>query len=116
MFNLKTITSAVTAAVLVSGIGLAVAQTEDQPATDPKPAMPLASEETPPADQSVMPAADANAQQPADDPAKTAPPATDTTAQSSAPQQPAPTPAAQDSMTTPSYTPSTQPAPRADRN
>lgn len=124
MFNLKTITSAVTAAVLVSGIGLAVAQTEDQPATDPKPAMPLASEETPPAtpavDQTAMPAADVNAQQPADDPSRSPPPA-DPTAPLPA-QDPAQTqqttPAAQpapDTSTAPAYQ-SKQPAPRADRN
>lgn len=90
MPTLKTVTSAMTAAVLVTGIGLAVAQTDTQnQPTDPMAAATAkpTSEQTPadpnaPATDATM-AAQAQAQQqqqPAYDPSRTTPPADGTTA------------------------------------
>ena len=112
MSRIKTVTSALTAAFLVSGIGFAVAQSEDQQPAEPMTATALPSEETP-ADLNAMPV-DATAQQ---QPAEQAP-----AADQPLPAQPADTttpPAADTSIpaatTTaePSYS---EPAPRADRN
>ena len=105
MSHLKTATTALTAAVLVGGIGLAFAQSQDpSPPAEPMTAAPAAtvSEQTP-ADPNAPPPADASKQMPqqtpaADDPARTASPP-DTTV--SMPSEP---PAAG------------EPAPRADRN
>ena len=83
MSTLKTVTSALTAAVLVTGIGLAWAQTEDQPQNQPTDPMAAAtatptSEQTP-ADPNAIPSTDsstaaAQQQQPVDDPARATPP------------------------------------------
>lgn len=111
MSTLKTATSALTAAVLVSSIGFAWAQTDEQPA-QPADVMtaPMPSEETP-ADPNALPPVDnttANTmqqQQQADDPARTPTPADTTTAPLPQETQPAVTPE-----------PAAEPAPRADRN
>ncbi|MDR7270542.1 putative membrane protein [Pelomonas saccharophila] len=124
MSTLKTATSALTAAVLVTSIGLAFAQTEDQPQqqpAEPTTAAVMPSEQTPadpnaaPADVNTMPAdSTAAMQQPADDPAKVTPPV-DSTAASS-------TTTTTDTTTTttttpsPSYDQPATPAPRADRH
>ncbi len=127
MSTLKTVTSALTAAILVSGIGLAVAQTEDQKQpTDPVAASTAAplSEQTPadpnavPADPNAVAPADSTAamQQPApaDDPAKVTPPVDSTAAM--------PSTTTTDTTTTttttpsPSYDQPATPAPRADRH
>ncbi|MGM9481910.1 hypothetical protein ACS5PN_12060 [Roseateles sp. NT4] len=126
MSTLKTVTSALTAVVLVSGIGLAVAQTEDQKQpTDPVAASTAAplSEQTPadpnaaPADVNAMPTDSTAAVQqpaPADDPAKVTPPVDSTAA--------TPTTTTTDTTTTttttpsPSYDQPATPAPRADRH
>lgn len=92
MSNLKTATSALTAAVLVTGIGLAWAQSDEQTQpTEPLTAATAAPSEQTPADPNALTAVDTTAadraatvdmtQQPmsADDPARTAPPV-DTTA------------------------------------
>lgn len=124
MSNLKTVTSALTAAVLVTSIGLAWAQTDDQnQPTDPMAAATASptSEQTP-ADPNALPV-DTTVQMPADNPARATPPV-DTTA-------PLPADTATRSTTDRSYNstnmpastmdttaPSTtyEPAPRADRN
>ena len=127
MSTIKTLTAAVTAAALVSGIGLAVAQSEETPAAPPVEqtvAAPLPADQTPPADPAVMPQeSNAALQQPADDPNRVTPPAVEpSTAQ--IPPQPVDNtvakPATQidnSSMNTTTTTPAyTAPAPRADRN
>lgn len=104
MSKIKTVTSALTAAFLVSGIGFAVAQTQDQPQTEPMTTTALPSEQTP-ADPNALPQADLNAQQ-----TQPAVPPADTTA---------PLPAQSDTAMTPDTTTSDtsyEPAPRADRN
>ena len=67
MPNLKTLTSAITAAVLVSGIGIAVAQSEETPpATEPSSStMTTPATDQSQADPNAMPA-ETPAQQPAD--------------------------------------------------
>lgn len=126
MSTIKTVTSALTAAVLVTSIGLAVAQTEDQQQpTDPVAASTAAplSEQTPadpnaaPVDANAMPAdtttVAADQPAPADDPAKVNPPVDSTAA-------PLPSSTSTDMTTTttpsPSYDQSATPAPRADRH
>jgi hypothetical protein len=119
MSHLKTVTSAVTAVLLVSGIGLAVAQSEDslpvtQPATMTQPA------DQAPVDSTAMPLNDTTAQQQPADPTRSQPPA-DPTAPLPAqdPAQMQATQPAQDSSmpsSTPSYDAASEPAPRADRN
>ncbi|MGQ3052333.1 MAG: hypothetical protein ACT6S0_11165 [Roseateles sp.] len=80
MSKLKTATSALTAAVLVTGIGFAWAQAEDQvQPTDPMAAATAApiSEQTPADPNAVTPVDNTTAAQqamPADDPARTSPP------------------------------------------
>lgn len=111
MSKIKTITSAVTAVVLVSGIGLAVAQSKEQPA---QPATMTQATDQAQADPNAMPA-DTTAQQPADpSQQQTTPPPADPMTQNSTPlpADQTTTPAVQDS-TIPA---STEPAPRADRN
>ena len=120
MSTLKTATSALTAAVLVTGIGLAWAQTEDQPQnqpTEPTAAATAApiSEQTP-ADPNALPPTDSSMQQqqpmPAvDDPARTTPPVDNSAA-------PLPSDSSYNSSTpaTPESSKSDTPAPRADRN
>ena len=120
MSTLKTVTSALTAAILVSGIGLAVAQTEDQKQpTEPVAAATAAplSEQTP-ADPNAAPAVDTTAamaeqQQPADDPAKVTPPVDSTAAMPSTTTTDTTTTT---TTTTPSYDQPATPAPRADRH
>lgn len=126
MSAIKTATSALTAAVLVTGIGLAWAQTEDQQQpTDPVAASTAAplSEQTPadpnaaPADpNAAMPADSAAAiaeqQPPADDPARVTPPVDSTAA---LPSDTTTTTTTTTTTPSPSYD-STAPAPRADRN
>jgi hypothetical protein len=125
MSTLKTATSALTAAVLVTSIGLAFAQTEDQPQQQ-QPAEPTAmaaattSEQTPadpnaaPVDANAMPADSTLAQQqPADDPAKVTPPVDSTAAQPSTTATDATT---STTTTSPSYDQPATPAPRADRH
>lgn len=115
MSAIKTATSALTAVALVSGIGFAWAQSDPQPAQPvDTPVAVMPSEETP-ADPNALPPVDnttANRmqqQQQADDPARTTPPADSTT-----------TPLPQDSNSQPAAEaapqPSSEPAPRADRN
>jgi hypothetical protein len=112
MPTLKTLTSAVTAVALVTGIGLAFAQSEDQPAA-PKPAL---SEQTP-ADPSATTTAQPSdtAQQPADQAQTQSPPATDSSQQPAMPAQgdSYTKPATQDSMPA---APAAEPKPKADRN
>jgi hypothetical protein len=128
MSALKTATSALTAAVLVTGIGLAFAQTEDQKQpTDPMAAATASptSEQTPadpnaaPVDPNAAQPADSTAtmaaqQPPADDPARVTPPVDSTAA--------TPSTTTTDTTTTttttpsPSYDQPATPAPRADRH
>lgn len=106
MSTLKTVTSALTAAVLVTGIGIAVAQTDDSSQTasaDASTVTTMPSEQTP-ADPNAMPA-QTPAQQPTDDPAKMNP-AVDTTA----------APATTTETTPSAYDEPATPAPRADRH
>ncbi|WP_422010628.1 hypothetical protein [Roseateles sp.] len=120
MSHLKTVTSAVTAVFLVSGIGLAVAQSEDTPPVQQPSTMTQATDQAP-ADPTAMPLNDTTAQQQPADPTRSQPPA-DPTAPLPAqdPAQMQATPPAQDSSTMPSSAPSydaaSEPAPRADRN
>lgn len=117
MSKLKTATSALTAAALISGIGFAWAQTDDQvqPA-DPMvaaTAQPI-SEQTP-ADPNAVTPVDSTAQvMPADDPARTTPPVDSTAPMTSDTMSNSNTTAASPDMTTTSST--YEPAPRADRN
>ena len=125
MSNLKTVTSALTAAVLVTSIGLAWAQTDDQTQpTDPMAAATASptSEQTP-ADPNAMPADTTAQQMPANDPARTMPSVDSTTPLPSDPAVRSTTdrsynstnmPAATIDTTAPSST--YEPAPRADRN
>jgi len=126
MSTLKTATSALTAAVLVTSIGLAFAQTEDQP--QQQPAEPTAaapatlSEQTPadpnaaPVDANAMPADSTNtAQQPADDPAKVTPPV-DSTAATPSTTTTDTTATTTTTTTSPSYDQPVTPAPRRDRH
>ena len=118
MSTIKTLTSAATAIALVSGIGLAVAQSEEQPAQPAQATMtqatdqavndpnaPLPDTTTAAATQQQQPApADPSLQQPAQPASASTYPAQDnSTATSSAPADQS------------SYQ-STEPAPRADRN
>lgn len=127
MSTLKTVTSALTAAILVSGIGLAVAQTEDQKQpTDPVAAATAAplSEQTP-ADPNAAPvdpnaamplesnAAIAQQPAPADDPAKVTPPVDSTAA---LPSDTTTTTTTTTTTPSPSYDQPATPAPRADRH
>ncbi len=119
MSTIKTITSSLTAVALVSGIGLAWAQTSDQnQPTDPMQAATATpiSEQTP-ADPNAAPQTDTTLTQQQTEPAT--PPA-DTTApmpqdsMAAQPQQPATT---MDSAIQPTPAdPVDEPAPRADRN
>ncbi len=126
MSNLKTATSALTAALLVTGIGLAVAQTDDQQqpadpmtaATAATPTMPTTISEQTPADPNAVPPADNTAQiqqqTPQVDPAAPLP---STTPGQSATDNSYPTPATTTTPApSPSPAPSYEPAPRADRN
>jgi len=140
MSTLKTATSALTAAVLVTGIGLAWAQTEDQPQNQPTDPMAAAtasptSEQTP-ADPNAIPPADSSAaaaqqQQAVEDPARATPPVdstaplpSDTTTSSTTTTSTTSTTSSTANMPDNSYTapaatttpPSYEPAPRADRN
>jgi hypothetical protein len=121
MSRIKTVTSALTAAFLVSGIGFAVAQSEDQPQAEPMSTTALPSEQTP-ADPNAAPL-DTTAQQdqqlqqqqpPADQPMPAQPADTTpaTTATTTATATDARIPAATTTVD-PGYT---EPAPRADRN
>lgn len=104
MSTLKTLTSVATAAVLVTGIGMAFAQSEETPPVQPAPAMPLASDQASPADPSAMPQSDAASQQ-------------QTPANPATPSDPLAKPAAQHDMPTPpAVAPRHEPAPKADRN
>jgi hypothetical protein len=114
MSRIKTATTALTAAFLVSGIGFAVAQSEDQPQTEPMTTTALPSEQTP-ADPNAAPM-DTTAQQdqqlqqqqpPVDQPMPTQP-ADTTTTTATDPSIPA--------ATTTSDSSYAEPAPRADRN
>ena len=123
MSTLKHLTTTLTAAFLVGGIGLAVAQSEETPpATEPTVAAPLPSEQTPPADPTAMPQESNTAlqQQPAADPARTTPQPADNSTMQSPPQQPATDTMSQPAPSrTPAVMPAqayTEPAPRADRN
>jgi hypothetical protein len=129
MSAIKTATSALTAAVLVTSIGLAWAQTEDQnQPTDPVAAATAAplSEQTPadpnaaPADpNAVMPAESTAAvvdqPLPADDPARVTPPVDSTAALPSTTTTDTTTTTTTTATPSPSYEPAA-PAPRADRN
>lgn len=128
MSTLKTVTSAVTAVALVTGIGLAWAQTEDQsqPTNTTTAAGAMPSEQTP-ADPNAVPPVDNTAansmqqQQPqADDPSRTTPPADSTATPLPSDNRAAPANSMDNGATTPdtttSSTPSYEPAPRADRN
>jgi hypothetical protein len=129
MSTLKTATSALTAAVLVTGIGLAWAQTEDQTQpTDPMAAATASptSEQTPADPNAIQPVDNNLQQQPVDDPARATPPAdttaplpSDSTAATTA-NTTAATPTPDNSYMAPAATTAPQssyePAPRADRN
>jgi hypothetical protein len=130
MSTLKTATSALTAAVLVTGIGLAWAQTEDQTQpTDPMAAATASptSEQTPADPNAIQPVDNSlQQQQPVDDPARATPPAdttaplpSDSTAATTA-NTTAATPTPDNSYMAPAATTAPQssyePAPRADRN
>ena len=130
MSTLKTATSALTAAVLVTSIGLAWAQTEDKPQNQPTEPMAAAtaaptSEQTP-ADPNALPATDSTLQQqqqpmPAvDDPARTTPPVDNSTTAPLPSDSRSSTTDSNYNSTTPATTPepstSYKPAPRADRN
>jgi hypothetical protein len=125
MSTIKTATTALTAALLVSGIGLAWAQTEDaqQPSEPTTPVAAMPSEQTP-ADPNAVPLTDNSAAMPAQQTAPTNPPAVDGTtpaplssdANSQAPQS---TTATMDNSTSVTPMPDAsrdEPAPRADRN
>jgi len=125
MSTIKTATTALTAALLVSGIGLAWAQTEgEQQATEPMtPVAAMPSEQTP-ADPNAVPLPDDSAAMTAQQTGTTTPPAVDSTtpaplssdANSQAPQSTTP---AVDNSTSVTPTPEAsryEPAPRADRN
>lgn len=118
MSKLKTATSALTAAALISGIGFAWAQTEDQV----QPADPMVaatadpiSEQTP-ADPNAVTPVDSTAQvMPADDPARTNPPVDSTvplTSDTTTSNTTAVSPDTSATTTSSTY----EPAPRADRN
>lgn len=112
MSTLKTVTSTLTAAALVTGISLAWAQSEPTPPADPMtPATALPLNEQSPADPAAQPVdATMQQQQPADGSTPMpAEPARDST------PQPA---AASPDMTTSTMPaePAYEPAPRADRN
>lgn len=113
MSTLKTLTSAVTAVALVTGIGLAFAQSEDQPAAEPKAAL---SEQTPADPNAAMTAQPSDtAQQPADQAQQqTTPPADSSQQQPAMPADSYAKPATQDSMPAPAAAP--EPKPKADRN
>lgn len=127
MSKLKTVTSAVTAVLLVSGIGLAVAQSEDTPAVQQPATMTQATDQAA-ADPNAAPMTNTTAQQPADDPTRSQPPADPTAplpaqdpAQIQAQPQgttamPANAPTSPAAPTTQAYDSSAEPAPRADRN
>lgn len=134
MSNLKTANSALTAAILVTGISLAFAQTEDQQPANPMVAATAAtpavtpSEQTP-ADPNALPPAETTVQlqqqQPAvNDPARatapvdpTAPLPSDTMARPASDNSyPTPTATSTTTTTTPAASPRYEPAPRADRN
>ena len=116
MSTIKTLTSAATAIALVSGIGLAVAQSEEQPAQPAQATMTQATDQavndpnaplpdTTAAAQQQQPApADPSLQQPAQPASASTYPAQDNSAATSS------APADQSSYQ------STEPAPRADRN
>ncbi|MDR7333376.1 hypothetical protein [Roseateles asaccharophilus] len=114
MSRIKTVTSALTAAFLVSGIGFAVAQSEDQPQTEPMSTTALPSEQTPadpnaaPVDTTAQQDQQLQQQQPPVDQPMPAQPADTTTTTATDPSIPA--------ATTTSDTSYTEPAPRADRN
>lgn len=119
MSNLKTVTSALTAAVLVTSIGLAWAQTDEQTQpTDPMAAATASptSEQTP-ADPNALPV-DTTVQMPADDPARATPPVDTTAPLPADPAVPSTTTPAASIDTTPTTpaSPAYEPAPRADRN
>jgi hypothetical protein len=124
MSNLKTVTSALTAAVLVTSIGLAWAQTDEQTQpTDPMAAATASptSEQTP-ADPNALPA-DTTVQMPADDPARATPPVDTTAPLPADTTTPSTTDRSYNSTNTPAATMDTtapnstyEPAPRADRN
>jgi len=127
MSTLKTATSALTAAVLLTGIGLAFAQTEDQQQpTNPVAATAAPSEQTPadpnaaPVDANAMPADStaAMAQQPApaDDPAKVTPPVDSTAAMPSTTTTDTTTSTTTTTTPSPAYQQPATPAPRADRH
>lgn len=124
MSTIKTVTSALTAAVLVTSIGLAFAQTEDQPQQQPTDPMAAATAATPseqtPADPNAAPV-DPNAVAPVDSTAMTAqqqepatPPA-DTAAPLPSSTQTDTTTTTTTTTPSPSYD-ATTPAPRADRH
>lgn len=117
MSHLKTATSALTAALLVTGIGLAVAQTDEpqQPADPTVAATPAPLSEQTPADPNALPPADDTAQM---QPPQT-PPAVEP-APATMPAQPAMDntyPSANVTTAAPgSSGVGSEPAPRADRN
>lgn len=125
MSTIKTATTALTAAVLVSGIGLAWAQTEDaQQATAPTTPVAVMPSEQTPADPNAVPLTDNGAAMTAQQTGATTPPAVDSTtpaplssdANSQAPQR---TTTTMDNSTSVTPTPDAsayEPAPRADRN
>lgn len=121
MSHLKTATTALTAAVLVGGIGLAFAQSEEPtlPAEPMTSATAAPTSEQTPADPNAQPPVDATAQMqqqmPAvDDPAR-ATPAADTPV--AMPSETPATAASDNSYRAPATSPSdNMPAPRADRN
>lgn len=115
MSKIKTATSALTAALLVSGIGFAVAQTQDQPQTEPMTTTALPSEQTP-ADPNAMPQADLNAQQTQPPVTEPAVPPANTTAPMPAQSDTAMTPDISAPAATTTSDTSYEPAPRADRN
>lgn len=124
MSTIKTVTTVMTAAFLVTGIGLAVAQSEETPASPPveqTTAAPLPADQTPPADPTLMPQeSNATLQQPADEPSRTTPPPAEPSTAQIPPQpvdntlsQPATQNSSVNTTPAPAYT---EPAPRADRN
>lgn len=125
MSTIKTATSALTAALLVSGIGLAWAQTEDaQQATEPTTTVSAMPSEQTPADPNAVPLTDNSAAMTAQQTEPTNPPAVDSStpaplssdANSQAPMSTRTT-VGNSSTTTPApETSNYEPAPRADRN
>jgi hypothetical protein len=113
MSTLKTLTTSLTAAVLVTGISFAWAQSEDRPQqTDTTTATGAMPSEQTPADPNALPPVDNSTanqslQQSPTDPARTMPPAGQT-------------PAMQDNNVSPNTSDTAssgyEPAPRADRN